>query len=119
MRSGYKKKKEGCYAVFDTRKDAELEETARQLRVDSLRLIHRRGAGHPAGRSQAAEIMAVLYFHLLPHRPGPARLELRDRFILSKDMPRRCFTRPWPGAVFLPSPNWIIGRAGLPAPGSP
>jgi transketolase len=65
-------------------KIAELEETARQLRVDSLRLIHRRGAGHPGGALSAAEIMAVLYFHRLridPARPG---WEQRDRFILSK-----------------------------------
>ena len=65
-------------------KIAELEETARQLRVDSLRLIHQRGAGHPGGALSAAEIMAVLYFHALhidPSRPGWPE---RDRFILSK-----------------------------------
>ena len=61
-----------------------LEELARQLRVDSLRLIARRGAGHPGGALSAAEIIAVLYFHTLridPARPG---WEQRDRFILSK-----------------------------------
>ena len=65
-------------------KIAELEEIARQLRVDSLRLIHRRGAGHPGGALSAAEIMAVLYFHLLQVDPARPDWELRDRFILSK-----------------------------------
>ena len=65
-------------------KIAELEEIARQLRVDSLRLIHRRGAGHPGGALSAAEIMAVLYFHHLRIDPAQPGWQGRDRFILSK-----------------------------------
>ena len=63
---------------------SELEETARQLRVDSLRLIHRRGAGHPGGALSAAEILAVLYFHTLRIDPSRPAWPERDRFILSK-----------------------------------
>lgn len=65
-------------------KVAALEEIARMLRVDSLRLIHRRGSGHPGGALSAAEILAVLYFHVMridPQNPGWPE---RDRFILSK-----------------------------------
>jgi transketolase len=65
-------------------KIAELEEIARQLRVDSLQLIHRRGAGHPGGALSAAEIMAVLYFLVLRIDPANPAWEERDRFILSK-----------------------------------
>jgi transketolase len=65
-------------------KITELEETARCLRVDSLRLIHRRGAGHPGGALSAAEIVAVLYFHSLRIDPDRPDWEERDRFILSK-----------------------------------
>jgi transketolase len=65
-------------------KISELEETARLLRVDSLRMIHRRGAGHPGGTLSAAEIMAVLYFHVLRINPADPNWEQRDRFILSK-----------------------------------
>lgn len=61
-----------------------LEETARQLRVDSLRLIFRRGAGHPGGSLSAAEILVVLYFHFLRIDPSRPNWEERDRFILSK-----------------------------------
>ena len=46
-------------------KIAKLEEIARKLRVDSLRLIHRRGSGHPGGALSAAEILAVLYFQVM------------------------------------------------------
>ncbi len=65
-------------------KISELEELARQLRVDSLRLITRRGAGHPGGALSAAEIIAVLYFHHLRIDPVRPDWEERDRFILSK-----------------------------------
>lgn len=65
-------------------KTAELEEIARGLRVDSLRLIHRRGAGHPGGALSAAEILAALYFHVLRLDPARPDWEERDRFILSK-----------------------------------
>jgi transketolase len=65
-------------------KISELENIARGLRVDSLRLIHRRGAGHPGGALSAAEIMAVLYFHVLRVDPANPAWDERDRFILSK-----------------------------------
>ncbi len=65
-------------------KISELEEMARRLRVESLGLIHRRGAGHPGGTLSAAEIVAVLFFHTLRIDPARPDWEERDRFILSK-----------------------------------
>lgn len=63
---------------------AGLEEHARQLRIDSLDLIHRRQAGHPGGSLSAAEIVAALFFHKLRLDPGNPDWPDRDRFILSK-----------------------------------
>jgi transketolase len=65
-------------------KVVELEEIARLLRIDSLRLICRRGAGHPGGALSAAEIITALYFHHLCIDPTRPDWEERDRFILSK-----------------------------------
>ena len=62
----------------------ELEEIARDLRVESLRMIHRRQAGHPGGSLSAAEIVTVLYFKLLRIDPQHPEWPERDRFILSK-----------------------------------
>jgi len=62
----------------------ELEEKAQQLRMDALKMIHRRGQGHPGGSLSAAEIISALFFHQLridPHHPDWPE---RDRFILSK-----------------------------------
>ncbi len=69
---------------LSTQKFTELSEVARKLRVDSLKLIHRRGSGHPGGALSAAEIMAVLYFHVMNIDPSNPEWEERDRFILSK-----------------------------------
>jgi len=63
---------------------AELAEHARALRLESVRMIHRRGAGHPGGALSAAEIVAALYFHKLRIDPARPDWPERDRFILSK-----------------------------------
>ena len=62
----------------------ELEATARELRIELLRMIHRRQAGHPGGSLSAADIMAVLYFKVLRIKPDQPDWGNRDRFILSK-----------------------------------
>ena len=62
----------------------ELEELARQLRIDSLEMIHRRQAGHPGGSLSSAEIVAALFFHKLHLDPARPDWPERDRFILSK-----------------------------------
>ena len=66
------------------KKISELEEMARQLRIDSLKMIHRRQAGHPGGSLSCAEIMSALFFHKLRLNPLQPDWEDRDRFILSK-----------------------------------
>jgi len=62
----------------------ELEEIARQLRIDLLKMIHKRGAGHPGGSLSATDILAVLYFHQLRINPRDPNWADRDRFIHSK-----------------------------------
>lgn len=63
---------------------AELEERARQLRIDGLTMIHRRQAGHPGGSLSAAEIVAALFFHYMRLDPQRPDWPDRDRFLLSK-----------------------------------
>jgi transketolase len=62
----------------------ELEEQARELRIDSLDMIYRRRAGHPGGSLSVAEIMAALFFHKMHLDPERPDWPERDRFILSK-----------------------------------
>ncbi len=71
-------------AVYQLKMIAKLAETARQLRIQSLKLIHQRQAGFPGGSLSCAEIIAVLFFHTLKLDPKNPAWEERDYFILSK-----------------------------------
>ena len=62
----------------------ELDDIARELRIESLQMIYKRGQGHPGGTLSCAEIMTALYFHQLKIDPAHPHWEERDRFILSK-----------------------------------
>ena len=62
----------------------ELEEMARQLRVDSIKMIYKRQSGHPGGSLSSAEIISVLFFYKLRLDPNKPKWEDRDRFFLSK-----------------------------------
>jgi len=62
----------------------ELEQIARQLRIDALGMIHCREQGHPGGALSCADIISALYFHHLRIDPDRPEWEARDRFILSK-----------------------------------
>jgi transketolase len=61
-----------------------LEDRARDLRITTLEMIQRRGAGHPGGSLSVAEIISALYFHKLRLDPANPKDPNRDRFILSK-----------------------------------
>jgi transketolase len=62
----------------------ELDEIARQLRIDCLEMVYKRGAGHPGGSLSAADIVAALFFSRLRLDPHNPTWPDRDRFILSK-----------------------------------
>lgn len=62
----------------------ELDEIARQLRIDSIKMIYKRQSGHPGGSLSSAEIISVLFFHKLRLDAKNPKWEDRDRFFLSK-----------------------------------
>ncbi|MEW6226540.1 MAG: transketolase [Bacillota bacterium] len=61
-----------------------LEEVARQIRCDVLRMIHQAGSGHPGGSLSIVDILVVLYYEVMRIDPNNPRWEDRDRLILSK-----------------------------------
>ena len=62
----------------------ELDERARQLRLDVVDMIYHAQSGHPGGSLSAADIVAALFFHQMKLDPLNPTWEERDRFILSK-----------------------------------
>jgi transketolase len=66
------------------KKIEELEGIARETRKWVIRMTHAAGSGHPGGSLSAVDIITVLYFHALNHRPKEPKWPDRDRFVLSK-----------------------------------
>ena len=71
-------------SVVSDDKIDELKRISRELKIDALKMIYRRGQGHPGGTFSAAEIITALYFHHLRLKPDDPKWKARDRFILSK-----------------------------------
>lgn len=63
---------------------AELEKTARTLRLRVVEMIGVGPVGHLGGSCSLADIVAALYFHKMKIDPAQPDLEDRDRFLLSK-----------------------------------
>ncbi len=63
---------------------AELRRHAGWIRMQSLRMVHKAGLGHPGGDLSSADILATLYFAVLRLNLANPRDPLRDRFIMSK-----------------------------------
>ncbi len=61
-----------------------LAETARQIRLQDLALVHHAGAGHIGGDLSAADILTTLYGAVLDIAPDRVDDPERDRFVLSK-----------------------------------
>jgi transketolase len=62
----------------------ELQEIARQMRIDIVEMIGAAGSGHPGGSLSSVELITALYFNVMRHDPKNPQWEDRDRFILSK-----------------------------------
>ncbi len=62
----------------------DLAETARQIRLEILRMTAAAGSGHPGGSLSAADILTCLYFDVMRLDPANPGWPERDRFVLSK-----------------------------------
>ena len=61
-----------------------LKETAREIRINIIKMLTEAGSGHPGGSLSIADILTVLYFHKMRHDPKNPKWDQRDRFVLSK-----------------------------------
>jgi transketolase len=67
-----------------SKKIQELKDIARDIRKWVIKMTYQAGSGHPGGSLSAVEIVTVLYFHEMNHRPKEPDWPDRDRFVLSK-----------------------------------
>jgi len=61
-----------------------LKKQAKLVRIEILKMLDLAGSGHTGGSLSAADIVTVLYFSKMRHRPDEPNWKERDRFILSK-----------------------------------
>lgn len=62
----------------------QLQEIARQVRLDIVEMLHQAGSGHLGGSLSATDILVALFFAEMRAKPGDPCWIDRDRFILSK-----------------------------------
>ncbi len=70
--------------ALDKNRIKELEEIARRIRIHIVKSTHAAGSGHPGGSLSSTDILTVLYFEVMNHRPDDPKWENRDRFVFSK-----------------------------------
>ncbi|MBR2823290.1 MAG: transketolase [Clostridia bacterium] len=61
-----------------------LEEKARLVRQDIIRMTSMAGSGHPGGSLSATDTLVALYFEIMNVDPADEKNPDRDRFVLSK-----------------------------------
>ena len=61
-----------------------LQEKAKIMRIEILKMLTESGSGHTGGSLSAADIVTALYFYKMRHNPNDPKWRERDRFILSK-----------------------------------
>ncbi|WP_165246647.1 transketolase [Adlercreutzia sp. ZJ141] len=65
--------------------NVQLQQKARQMRIDIVRMISEAGSGHPGGSLSCTDILVALYFGgVLKHDPANPQWNERDRFVLAK-----------------------------------
>ena len=61
-----------------------LQQKARQLRIDTIRMLYEAESGHPGGSLSCMDILVALYYNVMHIDPARPDLPERDRFVLSK-----------------------------------
>jgi len=61
----------------------QLQDKARQIRIDILEMLTKAGSGHPGGSLSVTDLMVALYYDKMNLYEDP-KDERRDRFVLSK-----------------------------------
>lgn len=61
-----------------------VEDKAKEIRQDIIKMLGQAGSGHTGGSLSAADILSCLYFWEMRMDPGKPKWDERDRFVLSK-----------------------------------
>ncbi len=65
-------------------KELRLKRLANNVRIGIIEAVYSAGCGHPGGSLSIADVLTYLYFEKMNVDPDSPKLEIRDRFVLSK-----------------------------------
>jgi len=97
-------------AAIDKAKVLELVDMANRLRVDSIRATSAASSGHPTSCCSAAEIMSVLFFHVMKYRLDKPKDPASDRFVMSKGHAAPILYAAWAEAGLFPVEDLLTLR---------
>lgn len=81
----------------------ELKDLAHKLRIDSINATNASNSGHPTSCASIAEIMSVLFFHVMRYDLKNPRDPSHDRLILSKGHAAPILYAAWAEAGLFPT----------------
>ena len=100
--------------------DARLAATARECRVQIIRMLTHAGSGHPGGSLSVIDILTALYFGRLRHDPKRPDWPDRDRVVLSKGHAVPALYTVMAKAGYFPESQLItLRKLGSPLQGHP
>ena len=99
----------------------ELNEIARQMRLDILEMTTKAGSGHPSSSFSATEVVTALYFGgVLRYRADEPNWPARDRFIMSKGHAAPLLYAALSRAGYIPRDMiWTLREVDSPVQGHP
>ncbi|MEZ4589839.1 MAG: transketolase [Chloroflexota bacterium] len=99
----------------------ELNEIARQMRLDILEMTTKAGSGHPSSSFSATEVVTALYFGgVLRYRAAEPNWPARDRFIMSKGHAAPLLYAALSRAGYIPRDMiWTLREVDSPVQGHP
>ena len=63
---------------------SDLNNVARHVRQNIVKMVHNANSGHPGGSLSGADILTALYFNVMNINKDNLKDRQRDRFVLSK-----------------------------------
>ncbi|HKZ51724.1 MAG TPA: transketolase, partial [Candidatus Acidoferrales bacterium] len=87
-----------------------LRDKATRLRIHSLRATTAAGSGHPTTCLSAADLMSVLFFHVMRYDPKNPLDPANDRFVLSKGHAAPLLYAAWAEAGLFPPEKLLTLR---------
>src|SRR5215468_4919505 len=100
--------------------NAQLEATARECRVQIIRMLTHAGSGHPGGSLSVIDLLTAIFLGRMRHDPRQPLSPDRDRLVLSKG---HCvpalYTVMWKAGYFPESMLLTLRKLGSPLQGHP